>query len=241
MTGVPFVQRSGLGPAGASFFAVVAASSAALFPSSASADTFGGQVHYVVGRGALDGHELELSSFDQLPRGVRIAGGGVVKGADFRFDALPNPMRIGIGVGLFDVEGLDLSHEPLPPGVDLDLSGAGGASIELFLGRELGQGPVYPYLDLRATFTLLVTSVDVAVDPYGRVGEVDASSFVAGLGPRIGCLLPIGHSFMVDVAGYQRVFGGVESQTLFVGLAYWENDRTDPFSEELRRSWRGDI
>jgi hypothetical protein len=95
---------------------------------------------------------------------------------------------------------------------------------------------VYPYLDLRGSFSLL------RVELESPAGTAHYQAVRLGLGPRFGVLIPIGHSSVVDVAVYRRLVGGVEDTTIAVGIGYWENDRTDAFSDYLRgHHWRGQI
>jgi hypothetical protein len=87
---------------------------------------------------------------------------------------------------------------------------------------------VYPYFDLVSSFSAL----EVEVESHGGTVHYDAFRF--GLGPRFGALVPVGHSTMIDVALQHRLLGGIEQTTFLIGLGYWENDRRDAFSEELR-------
>lgn len=213
----------------------------------AQADTFGAQIHYLTGTTHV--HQLELAVAPAVSepsvlagKDLRLFGYGGVRGVDLRFDFLIDTTRLGLGVSYFGMDDVSLTSRALEPGIAIERGTVLGSTIELFVGQEIGQGPVYPYLDARGTFSLLQVDVETRAEPYGHVGTTHYIGWRFGLGPRFGVLIPVGHSTMVDVAITQRLVGGVEETTFGVGLGFWENDRTDDFSQYLRgHSWRGAI
>lgn len=219
----------------------------ALGSASASAQSFGSELDAYTAIGALDGvgfvdswdgGEPDVVASDRL----EFRGAGSFWGASLRFDLLLEQTRLGVGAAFFGIS--DVSVEPkseLPPGVELETHSVWGLTYELYLGYELAQGPVYPYLDLRATLSMAQARVEVFAEPYGHLATAPYTALELGLGPRLGALVPIGHSTMLDVAITHRLLGGIEQVGLFVGIGYWNNDRDDPFTEELKRSWRGDF
>lgn len=205
----------------------------------ARADTFGAQAHWL--RGSTHVHRLELApSFgSSKPAELdgerpRLWGYGRLSGVSLRFDALFGSTRAGGGLSFFGVDDVSVHTSG---GTSVRATAIWGSSAELFVGQEIGQGPVYPYLDLRGSFSLLRAELETAT---GTAAQYQA--FRPGLGPRFGVLIPIGHSSVVDVAIYRRLVGGVEDTTIAVGVGFWENDRTDDFSQYLRgHRWRGQI
>lgn len=209
--------------------------------SAAHADTFGGQLHGVRARGALDGATVD-STGDRdarLPASLELDGDGSLVGADFRFDWMFGDLRLGGALMVFGVRDLRLAS----PREDLALwvgDGFGG-SLEWLIGYELMQGPVYLYADVRTMLQGFEAPVKLRDDVTGDETSSDYGRWSVGMGPRLGMLVPVGLSLMIDLAMYQRVIGGLEETTAFVGLGYWENDRSDAFTDELKGSFGGDF
>lgn len=213
----------------------------------ALADTFGAQAHWINGSTHVHGLELEVAPSVSEPSVLsgsapRLWGYGTLQGVSLRAEVLLDSTRLGVGTSIFEIDGVSLKTDTLPAGIEARAESVWGSTIELFLGRELGQGPVYPYIDGRLSFSIVQAEIGTYAEPYGHVGTTHYNGVRFGLGPRLGMLVPIGHSTMLDFTISQRLFGGVEETTIGIGLGYWENDRTDDFSEELRgHHWRGQI
>lgn len=233
-------------PAHRARFALLGAA-LALGSAPALGDTFGAQAHWLTGTTHVHGLELDVAPGTDEPSLLagsrpRLWGYGSLQGGSLRLDLLLDSTRLGIGTSLFQIDGVSLRTNALPAGTDARAGTIWGSSFELFIGRELGQGPVYPYLDGRLTFSMVQAQVETYAEPYGHVGTTLYDAMHFGVGPRLGVLVPIGHSTMLDITLSQRLFGGFEETVIGIGIGYWENDRTDAFSEELRgHSWRGQI
>ncbi len=212
----------------------------------ASADTFGGQLHYVLGQGDLDGVELDSPAALSAPelltdRRPRLRGQGTFEGVGVRGELLTDNWRLGVGSSVYGFSNTGLRLDSLPWGVSADLTQLWGTSSEVFVGHEIKQGPVYPYIDARLSFHVLQAQIETRTTSHGHVGTNALTAFSVGIGPRFGALVPIGHSLMLDIYAYRQIVGGFEQLTVGVGVAFWENDRDDPFSQELRGGWRGEI
>ena len=209
---------------------------------SARADTFGGQVHVVRSRAALDGTFIEATEDRdaRLPASIGLDQDAELIGADFRFDWMEGDLRVGGALMMFGVRDIRLPAELRVTGSEVWARDGLGGSLEAFVGYELAQGPVYPYTDIRA----ILQAFEVPVMVRGEGAGESSSGYgrvLPAVGPRVGMLVPVGHSLMIDLSVYQRVVGGLEQTTAFVGLGYWENDRTDPFTDELKGSFGGDF
>jgi hypothetical protein len=205
----------------------------------ARADTFGAQVHHVTGTTYVHGLELDVAPTVKEPevlvgRHPHLWGYGRIEGAGLRGDVLVDSTRLGLGVSYYGVSDVSVATDALPPGLATRPASIWGSTVELFVGQEIGQGPIYPYVDLAGSFSILQVDLETHAEPYGHVGTTYYNAWRFGVGPRFGMLIPVGHSTMIDLAVHQRLFGGVTQTTLSVGLGYWENDRTDPFSQKLR-------
>ena len=209
---------------------------------SARADTFGGQVHVVRSHAALDGMSLDATSDRdaRLPPSIGLDQDAELIGGSFRFDWMEGDLRLGGALMIFGVRDIRLPADLRVTGSEVWARDGLGGSLEAFVGYELAQGPVYPYVDIRAT----LQAFEVPVMVRGEGAGESSSSYgrvLPAVGPRVGMLVPVGHSLMIDLAVYQRVVGGLEQTTAFVGLGFWENDRTDPFTDELKGSFGGDF
>ncbi len=208
---------------------------------SAQADTFGGQVHVVRSRAALDGMSIEARGDHDtnLPASIELDQDAVLIGGNFRFDWMVGDLRLGGGLTVFGVRDVRLPADVRAPGSEVWARDGLGVSVETFVGYELTQGPVYTYTDIRVSLQAFEVPVMVRGD-----GEESSSGYgrvLPAVGPRVGMLVPVGHSLMIDLAVYQRFVGGLEQTTAFVGLGYWENDRSDPFTDELKGSFGGEL
>lgn len=208
---------------------------------SARADTFGGQIHAFRSRTVTGDTATAASGRPDSHAASVTFGAGELAGGDFRLEALHDRFRFGGGVGFYQVRDRAL-REPRVGADRWASAGHGfGFVAESLFGYELLRGPVYLYVDARLAFTAYELPVAVHDSLRGEETSWDYHAYALGLGGRLGMLVPIGHSLMADFAVYQRAIGGLEQTTAFVGLAYWENDRTDAFSDALRGSFGGDF
>jgi hypothetical protein len=217
-----------------------------LHASGAAADSFGGEIHYVTGIADLDGREIETPTAVDEPtllegKSVHLHGRGTLQGFSMRGELLIDSWRLGYGWRMYGIDGSTVASEQLPWGARIDVDRMWAVTSDLFLGYEIGQGPVYPYLDGVLSFSVLDVQVETYAEPYGHVGTTAYTDLGIGFGPRFGALIPVGHSLMLDVAIQQRLIGGWEQTLVFFGVGYWENDRDDPFSTELKGGWRGNL
>lgn len=213
---------------------------------SAGADTFGAQLSYVAGKTNLDGVELSVPALvpeaDVLEgKHPRLRGAGSLQGVALRGELLADAVRLGLGTSVFGISDTAVAFDPLPWGVRTRTHSVWGTTSELFVGREIGQGPIYPYLDLRFSLSVVQAQVEIEADPHGGVGVGTYNLIRGGIAPRFGFLFPVGHSLMVDAHAVYGLVGGVEQVLFGIGVGFWENDRDDPFSESLRGSWRGEF
>jgi hypothetical protein len=214
--------------------------------SPAWADSFGGELHYVTGVADLDGREIDVPAAIDEPtllegKTLRLHGRGTLQGVAFRGEFLIDSWRLGYGWRMYGIDDASITSDQLPWGTSVRADRMWAITSDLFVGYEIGQGPVYPYLDGVFSLAVLDVQVETHAEPYGHVGTTAYTDLGIGFGPRFGALIPVGHSLMLDVAIQQRLIGGWEQTLLFVGVGYWENDRDDPFSSELKGGWRGDL
>ncbi len=214
-----------------------------LATTSARADTFGVQVHGMRSKGRLDGDSVSSSGDKnpRLPDSIDLASDGEIVGADVRFDLLFDRVRVGAAVAFFGVRDLRLDPASVGSHDHVTFDDGAGASSGLFGGYELLRGPVYLYADLRVMLQGFGGAVKLEDKATGETSSTDYGKLSVGAGPRLGMLVPVGHSLMIDVAVYQGALGGLEGTTAFVGLGYWENDRNDPFTDRLKGSFGGDF
>jgi len=130
--------------------------------------------------------------------------------------------RIGMGVGVYDLNGLDLIHGPLPSGVSASLTSSGLVGIEAFLGKAFDARALYPFIDLVNRFNIVAARVDVAIDGYGTVGSTELLAFSYTLAPRIGVFMPLDGDWYVEAAGQYGLFG-LERGGGYVAFGTWDN------------------
>lgn len=209
----------------------------------AHADTFGGQIHAVRSKTALEDASIESSPSpgSGFPCALALDGSADLVGGDFRFDGMLSNLRLGGALMLFGVRNLRLAPSQFPRALEVSIDDGVGTSLEAFVGYEPMQGPVYLYIDVRMMVQGFGTTVRARDTATGTRASIDYAWASVGIGPRLGALLPVGHSLMIDLAVYQRAWGGLEGTTAFVGLGYWENDRNDAFTDDLKGSFGGEF
>ena len=210
---------------------------------SAYADTFGVQAHVMRSRGNLEGRRLvggAAGGDSPIPDHLTLHDDGDLVGGSLRGELLLRGFRLGMGLCLFSVRALD------------DVSSSEGAFAaharegfgfehEVSVGYELLRGPFYGYVDLRAVTGVVQVPVDLTTPTQDTDLSARYGALSIGFGPRVGLLVPLGHSLMVDFAAYQHVVGGLEGTTGFVGIGYWENDRRDRFTRRLKSGFTGEF
>ena len=197
-----------------------------LLAGEARGDTFGAQIHYLTGRTDLDAKELSVPSAISEPgllegKNLRFDGRGTLQGGSLRAEMLIDGLRLGLGTSLYGIKDLKVVSDPLTKGAFIRTDAVWGSSNELFVGWELGQGPFYPYFDLRGSLGIAQAQVEIHVPDYGHVGTMPYNLLSFGFGPRLGALLPVGHSTMVDINLYHQIVGGIEQVTFSIGLGFW--------------------
>lgn len=187
------------------------------------------------GQGHLDGHELENEEPPDVLRDVpvTIRGRGRLAGGGLQLHLLLfERMRLGYDVIAWDVGDVELDAA-LPPGMSFDVRHFVGLRDSLFVGVELLQGPVYPYLDLVGYADIVIADVALQ-DPL--VGEVDSMHYgdvSLAVGARAGLRVPITSGLMLDFAGQHRIFGGHVNFSGTAGLTLSLGARNDPYAQKL--------
>lgn len=154
-------------------------------------------------------------------KNLLLDGPGAFVGGGFHFALIGSEMRGGLGVGFFSMEGMTLKHDRLAQGLSTNLGSAWGATFDFFLGRELVKGPVYPYVDLRATLNIMQAGVELHHEGYGFLGETEYNAFGFGVGPRLGVSIPLSDPWVIDVSAYYGLFGA-ERATVVASLGFWD-------------------
>lgn len=176
--------------------------------------------------GNIDDFSLHVPAAIREPdplknKNLLLDGPGSFVGGGFHVAILGSDMRGGGGIGIFDMQGMKLKHDRLPDGLSAAVGSAWGASFDVFLGRELTKGPVYPYIDLRAVVSILQTGVELHHPSYGFLGETYYNAYGFGVGPRLGVSIPLSDPWVIDISGYYGLFGA-ERATIVASLGFWD-------------------
>ena len=141
-------------------------------------------------------------------RNVRLNGLGWMAGGGARAGYQSDGgFRIGIAVGAYRVGGMELLHDPLADGVDVQLKRSSMLGFQLALGKAFDARVVYPYVDALFMFNVVNADVDVTIADYGYVGTTQLTSFSFGLAPRAGVFVPIDGDFFFDFSAHYGLFG----------------------------------
>ena len=198
-------------------------------PASALADEEGAGLWLdgIASFGNVDDFSLHVAAAIKEPdplknKNLLLDGPGTFVGGGFHFAILGTDMRGGMGVGIFSMEGMTLKHDRLPQGLTAKVGSSWGASIDLFLGRELVKGPVYPYVDLRAVVNIMQAGVELHHESYGFLGETYYNAYGFGVGPRLGVSIPLSDPWVIDISAYYGLFGA-ERATVVASLGFWDH------------------
>lgn len=154
-------------------------------------------------------------------RELKLDGGGTIFGGGLRAILVTPVMHGGIGIGGFGVQGLSLKHKALSPGLSTSLGSTFGGNFEVYAGKELLDGPIYPYIDVRAVLTVLSAQVELRHPDYGLLGATPYNGYSFGIGPRAGVIVALGSTFFVDLSGYFGIIGA-ERGGIFAGFGFWD-------------------
>lgn len=154
-------------------------------------------------------------------RELKLDGGGTIFGGGLRVLIIKSFMHGGIGLGMFGVQGLSLRHKKLAPDLTASLDSTLGVNCEVYAGKELLDGPIYPYLDLRVVLSVLSADVQLRHPTYGVLGATRYNGYSVGIGPRAGVVVPLGSTFFVDLSGYFGLIGA-ERGGVFAGFGLWD-------------------
>ncbi|HZO11815.1 MAG TPA: hypothetical protein VFB62_01100 [Polyangiaceae bacterium] len=187
------------------------------------------------GQGHLDGHALGNEEPPDLLRDVPVTvrGRGRLAGGGMQLHLLLfDRMRLGYDVIAWDIGDAEL-EAALPPGMSFDVRHFVGLRDDLFVGVELLQGPVYPYLDLVGSGDIVFADVALQDPLLGKVDSALYGDVSLAIGARAGLRVPITSVLMLDVAGQHRIFGGHVNFSGTAGLTVTLGSRTDPYAQKL--------
>lgn len=160
----------------------------------------------------------------------RMAGGGLL------LTLVHARWRFGLDLAAYALLGVDTAHTPLPDGYTISVGDPLGVRWAGFIGYEILEGPVHPYLDLRVSGSAAIANVRLAHDTLGHLGTTSYDYVMAGFGPRAGVLVPMTTWSAIDVSAYYPIVGGHEQLTFSAGISFWNNKRGDAHTQRMRRA-----
>ena len=160
----------------------------------------------------IQGLSLDVgeNTFEPEPlRGKRLTldGEGALAGGGLQVNVTLYGVRAGLGFSFFGVEKTRFRHDPLPDGLRLVTGDPWGLRLDGFLGYELLQGRVRPYVDIVASGAFLGLDVDLHHPAYGELARTQYSGGAFGLGPRAGLSVGLSQHVFADVSAMYSVFG----------------------------------
>lgn len=166
---------------------------------------------------------------------VRLTSDGHMVGGGAQKAFVYERFRFGVDVAAYALVGVSHSVAPLPEGLSAVVGDLVGARWAGFVGYEILDGPVYPYIDLRFSLTGAFTRLHLRSDELGDRGSTALHVLDGAVGPRAGVLVPITTWAAVDVSAYHPIIGGHERLTFNAGLSFWHNGRNDSHTWRMRR------
>lgn len=142
--------------------------------------------------------------------------------------------RFGLDLAAYALMDVDTAHTPLPDGYRIRIGDPIGVRWAGFIGYEILEGPVYPYLDLRVSGSAALASVRLSHDTLGHLATTSYDYVEAGFGPRAGLVVPVTTWSAIDVSAYYPIVGGHEALTFTAGISFWNNERNDEHTQRMR-------
>jgi hypothetical protein len=207
---------------------VVAA--ALLWAAPAEADGVGLEAFALGGR--LDLHQTTLSRTSADPPEldaleISLERDGYAVGGGLRLEYMVSRFRFGLDAASWQARDVDVTAAGVPEGHQLLLSDPVGLRGALYVGYEIFDGPVYPYLDLRGGPSALLMAARLYDAAGAEVMSAVFADVTAGFGPRAGLRVPIVEWALVDLAGYYPIVGGHENLTVSLGIALWSGSNDE--------------
>lgn len=155
-------------------------------------------------------------------KNLNLRGAGWLAGGGLRVTLqAPFGLRGGVGFGLMQLGGMSLLHDDLASGVSIDFADKPMAvELELFVGKAFDAKYLFPYVDLKTSFDLVMARVATSIAGYGFVGNSDYHVWSATVAPRVGAFIPINDMMFVDLAA-QYGLTGMQRAGFSVGFGVW--------------------
>jgi hypothetical protein len=150
---------------------------------------------------------------------VKLDGSGRHLGGALRGLMIGDDVHLGLGIGMYSVQDLEIRSGALPDGLSIDPdAGVFGMGFELFFGHTVDLESAHPYLELRTALNVVSASLQLHSRDYGLLGSTPYNAFAYTVGPRLGMAIPIGRNAYLDIAADAGL--GAERFGLRIGLGY---------------------
>ncbi len=183
-------------------------------------------IDFLGGRGRAGDRPLHIAAAMTEPdplrdKNLKMDGPSQYYGGGFHILLMGKHARGGMGLAFFGMEGVRLKHDALTPGLSVSAGTQFGANFDVFIGRELVRGPVFPYVDLMTSFSVMQTGVVLKHETLGVLGETAYNAYTLGAGPRVGIAVPFSDDFAINVSAYFGLFGAQQAN-LMMSIGYWD-------------------
>jgi hypothetical protein len=151
---------------------------------------------------------------------IRLEGGRELAGGGYGLLIAGDGLRAGLAGQYFGIDRATMRYSGLPAGFSLRPQYGFCATVDLFLGYELGSGPVIAYVDIRGVFNVINVQMELRHVDHGVAESTGAAGWLLGVGPRVGVRALLHRRVFVDLSGYYGVVG-IEHVTASLGLGVW--------------------
>jgi hypothetical protein len=179
------------------------------------------------GLAAMNDFRLKSSRDEPDPlrdRAFLLSGSGWMAGGGMRAHLqAPFGLRGGLGIGVFELGGMELTHDPLQAGASVELKRRPMMiDIEPFIGWAFDARYFFPYVEMKVSFDYVSAKLDLSIEGFGHVGTSDYHVWAASVAPRVGAIIPINGEFFVNTSA-QWGLTGVQRGVAFVGIGIWDD------------------
>ena len=151
---------------------------------------------------------------------VAISSPRVAVGGLLRETLILRGVRWSFGVGVASLPGEGARVSGVTGGYEARGRTPWAGLFDVSVGRQLRVGPVFPYIDARASLSMVESRVELRSPTDGRLSVTGYQRSLVELGPRAGLWFPLGSTVHLDLSARAGLLGP-ERFGIDLGLGFY--------------------